>query len=145
MCRLARMQMCRNVSLQLRAYELRLRRVKPSTHQIKLHALREDGSRRPRLSRRGQMPKVGMQPSTRLLDECAAPARLRQLACLHAQAQTHKINLALLLSVAALCHCCAFKQCVPFCDFKGTTPSTALRAASCNSKPGDCNGYKRCA
>ena len=37
------MQMCRNVSLQLRAYELRLRRVKPSTHQFELHALREDG------------------------------------------------------------------------------------------------------
>ena len=37
MCRLARMQMCRNVSLQLRAYELRLRRAKPSTYQLRVH------------------------------------------------------------------------------------------------------------
>ena len=37
------MQMCRNVSLQLRAYELRLRRVKPSTHQIAPARFQSDG------------------------------------------------------------------------------------------------------
>ena len=31
------MLMCRNVSLQLRAYELRLRRAKPSTYQLRVH------------------------------------------------------------------------------------------------------------
>jgi hypothetical protein len=37
------MLMCRNVSLQLRAYELRLRRVKPSTHQIAPARFQSDG------------------------------------------------------------------------------------------------------
>ena len=104
------MQMCRNVSLQLRAYELRLRRVKPSTHQIAPARFQSDG-----VASYASKP-LGADDKGRnaALDVCwtSAPhphdCDISWLAALLKRKRT--INRALLSSVAALCHCCAFKQ-----------------------------------
>ena len=93
------MQMCRNVSLQLRAYELRLRRVKPSTHQIAPARFQSDGvasyaskpSGADAKGRNAAFDTLAGRPSP--TPHGGQPALLSQNA---------RLNLAVLLSVAAL-------------------------------------------